>query len=489
MNKLIYIFCFNLLSAILGSQTLTLPLSNSAIIRFSGNIYCIGLARKETAELCIYRLTDKLQIADSIILKQEGRANEYLRVNADTIHEKLNVYLFRNNKKVTVERFDKNFKHVATVKNIESARLNNVTMFSSFNFYFKERVYDVVQRQDTGGKQFYLNCYELKSITENFDYLKKWQYAFERKNIRTARIIYADQKKVFLYVVVSEGKNTGEWILNINAITGTLIKGSKLNDKDEKNTYFYGNSLYDRNYKSLLLFGQKLPHAQYEKNTDQLTGTPPAQLHFYLINIDSIGEKTDKRDFRLPVTEVKTTGQKQPGFYITRVPGITKKNNGSIELEYDLYKKSEKGQCFYYNNSGILKIDFTEEGYIMPKQIISPNRDIEDYYVTKDKNDLNGLFCTDSSAFEENYHKAPPLPVKRSYKFDTNPAWVLSKSNPKKNTVNYSLLKLAGKSYKAQTIEEISMSQNPSLLVLSQTNLILSFDEPGGGYTLKLISW
>src|SRR5690606_23022037 len=148
---------------------------------------------------------------------------------------------------------------------VDIARLNNTALFSNETVYYNNFVYNLKTENDTTGKQFYIDKYELKSEKENFDYQFKWQFPFEKKDIRTAHIFYADKFQVMVFVNIAEGSKAGQWILSVNAATGMLIKGTKLNNKDEASVYLYGNFLADKRTKSIMLIGQKFTEAQFNQ--------------------------------------------------------------------------------------------------------------------------------------------------------------------------------------------------------------------------------
>lgn len=72
---------------------------------------------------------------------------------------------------------------------------------------------------------------------------------------------------------------------------------------------------------------------------------------------------------------------------------------------------------------------------------------------------------------------------------DNNPTWLLTRSDIKKNSINYTVLGLVNKIYQLTTLDEILKSKNPSMITLSQTQFILSSQEEDAKFQLKLISW
>ena len=239
-TRSIYLFLFCLITLAFFSQTKQFNLSKGNCQLYKSNIYSFGLLDQKSNTVCmIYKLNFRLQTLDSLSVDLGKNASgNFLQLFSDTLHDLLNVYIQQKDKKqITVIRLNKFFERLATIENVDVARLNSISTFESELFYFKNSVYTI--------KQFYLNKYVLKSDLKNFDYEPKWQFPFERKNINSAHIFYADTNCVLLYVNVIDGARFGQWILKVNAKTGKLIRGTKLNDKGETTSYQFGTFFSD----------------------------------------------------------------------------------------------------------------------------------------------------------------------------------------------------------------------------------------------------
>src|SRR5690606_19918859 len=315
-----------------------------------------------------------LKVKDSLSIKLKGNADSYLDLTYDTLHGYLNIYLQqKETKKVNIFRFNKKNELVASIDQIEIARLNNTSLFSNETLFYKNIVYSVKTESDTSGKQFYINKYELKSETENFDYIFKWQFPFERKNVSSAHIFHANKNYVLLFVMVSDGPKTGQWILKLNAESGQLIRGTKLNDKAETNAYFFGNFFFDEVYKSVYLAGQKFTHAQFDPVTQKLSIANAPSLVLYTLELDSIGDIQNKQDFKVPVNDIPAGVKKTTGSYIVRIADFKKTADGRLILESDIFRSSNNNPCFYYVNSTFFTIVRSEERSFIEKATVQQN--------------------------------------------------------------------------------------------------------------------
>jgi hypothetical protein len=479
----------------INAQTREFNFTKGTCQSFNGNLYSFGLlSEKQNAVLCIYKLDFKLNTVDSLVteLGKNNRDN-YLQIYSDTLHDYLNIYIQKKEKKaVTVLRLNKKFERIANADNIEITRLNNTAMFGSDVFYFKNSVYDIKVVSDTSGKQFYLNKYDLKSENANFDYDLKWQFPFERKSIRSAHVFFANKNYVLVYVGVSGGPKTGQWVLKINARDGKIVRGTKLNDKGETNSYQFGTFFIDNAYRSVHLLGQKFTEAQFEQKENKLAISNLPFATVFHVEIDSTGDVTNRQDFKIPVVESKTGAKKAASSYILRSNNFRKTNDGGMSFETDVYKASGNSLCFLYSNTTQFRIIPVEEKMVLEKNAIASNSLIEQYYVTPDKLDMNGKLCIDSlTQFEKMFYKPLTLGVKEQFKIneEKNPVWVLTKSSTKKNVINYTLLSPVKKIYQLTSIEDIPKSFNPVLINLNANSFLISTQAEEGKHLLKLFTW
>jgi hypothetical protein len=459
---------------------LTLPLAQGGAIKFRGDIYCFGFAsnRYETT-FCIYKLNDHLQTIDSVLKKCAGKRDEYLKISSDTLHGYMNFYLQPENKKTVNIIRTRNLQTLLQIPRVEVARLNSSAMFSGEAFYSSNLVYHVYSINDTSGKQFYLNRYELKSAEENFDYQLKWQFPFERKNIGSAHVFYAHNKFVLLFVTVDNGKNKGEWMLKIHALTGKLIKATKIHSGTDNSRCFFGGFLFDNNERGVLIVGQKIPAR------NKVTAASN-EVVLYSIEIDSTGEKKELQEFRVPVAGQKQASKKDKEILL-RIDKITK-NKTDLLIETDVLK-AEPRNCFRYCNTMIFQLSKTEEGYQMRKAIAEASQLVEDYYNKYDKLDMNGKICSNNTTDAAYFlHTPVPLPVKLLFRQDENqnPYWVVTKSDVHKSTINYSMIAPENKIYKVRKVEELPKSSDPQFNAIGNNAFVISCQQDTATLVLKL---
>lgn len=486
-----------LLIGLLAERSLisqTLPVSGGGCSLFKQHIYAYGFSAGAKPEFCVYKLNAGLQKTDSVFIPLDAsKPEDYLLVYADTLHDYLNIYLqLKATRQVNILRFNQHFKLLANITKVEVARLNSSDMFGGNFHYYKNNVYAIKTQRDSSGLQYYLNKYNLKSETANFDYELSWQFPFERKQVGQARVIYANPLFVWLYVAIRGGAKQGNWVLKLNAQSGKLIKGSKLNAKDETAHYLPGALMADQGNKTLHLTGQKLSATQlnYEKN--QLNSDNTALASLYYVCLDSLGEVIQRQEFKVPVVDLKTGPKKTNSTYLVKPLTLQKRTDGSFVFETDIYKSTGEALCYRYCNSNLFVMTPQDEQLVLQKNSIAPNPEVDAYFSSADPLDLNGKLCADSvSNFADLYFAKPTLPVKLFFKLDEflNPYWILTKSNLKKGLINYSSLLPVKKKYELKSLADISKQLHPGFFRLSQTTCLISQQTEGGQLLLKLLSW
>lgn len=429
-----------------------------------------------------------------VIPQANTSTGDYLQAYSDTLHDYLNIYLQKKEKKtVTILRMNKNMEVVATIENVDIARLNSVSGFESELFYFKNYAYTIRTVEDTSGRQFYLNKYILKSDLKNFEYSLCWQFPFERKNINSAHIIYADYKQVLMYVVVNGGVKQGQWIVSINAATGNLIKGTKLGEKGDGAVYEYGHFIMDTLNKTLTLAGQKFLENQWKEGDKQPSVNNAATAFVYLIQLDSAGEVIERNNFKVPVVDIKSGARKTSSAYLLRIARLTKdKIEDKFYLETDIFKSSDNLQSFLYSNTTILSVIQGDEGRVLQKNTLTSNPLIEKFYMVPDRLDINGKLFNDSlGRFEKLFYRSITFPVKQNFKIsaDGSPLWLLKKSYPKRNILNFTLLRPGIKTYELNTVEEFQKSTEPNFIPVSDSFFLIGNQFSEANYRVKLIAW
>lgn len=474
-------------------QTLNLPLRSAGINHFGNRIYCYGIEQKHNkAFFTIYRLNDQFLKSDSLSFALNQK--ETLAQSScwsDSLHGIFNVYVPEGQEKgFSVFRFNRNFELLDRASGIEPGRLHPLAGFDNSLHYDGNFVYAIKTKRDSSGLQFFLNKFRLKENLKAFEYEPVWQFPFERKHIRYARVIYSDKDYVILYVMIADGEKSGQWILRLNARNGFLLRGSKLNDKGEEQTYLYGSSFYSKNQKSLILLGHKFSSQHYKPGSETLSAVSPTVAGIYLLELDSLGEKINKQELKWPITEAKIPGKKKPGTYLLQFSRILEKSSGYFSVQFDVYKGLPGSVCYLYGNS--LNFNFKRDGdaFAVDKASIFTDVQIDSYVFSPDKLDMNGKICADSGlSLPRLLSRNASLPVKSYFGLDSlgQPMWILSKSLVKKGSVQFHYLKAGKKSYELRLIEELPKSKNPYLLIVNSEKAILSRQESESEFRLKTL--
>lgn len=496
-NKLIYLFYLLISLQTISAQDslFNLKLANCQV--FKGSLFVFGITESASFKtLQVIKFNDTFSQSQNFIsVLDAGSTTNLLQLHSDTLHNCLSIYLHsKDNNKVSLFRFDENLKPLVNLADIDVARLNNSSLFSQESHFDKEWVYSVKTVKDSSGKQFYLNKYKLKSEIENFDYEFKWQFPFERKNVFAAHPFFANKRFVFMYVIVAEGTKKGQWILKLNALSGQLLKASKLNEKADLSTYNFGNFYFDAAKNSMLLVGQKLTEKQFQQTENKLFIANAPFANLYYIELDSSGEFINRQEFKMPINDIKSGSKNKPGSFLFRTERLVKKPDGKMELELDVYKSAENPLCYYYVNTSLINLLPHEDKFQLDKCSITNNGLIEDFYFSKDPLDMNGkLFVDTLNPLHTFYYRVINFKVKQDFALspELNPQWILSKSSVKKNNMTFSFLKIdpLSKKYQLSPIEEIPKSQNPKFQVFGEGKFIISKQVEESKFEIKLLKW
>jgi hypothetical protein len=116
---------------------------------------------------------------------------------------------------------------------------------------------------------------------------------------------------------------------------------------------------------------------------------------------------------------------------------------------------------------------------------------IEKFYFNNDKMDMNGKICIDSlSQFETLFYKNLNFSVKKRFKItDNNPIWLLTRSDIKKTSINYTLLSPVNKIYQLNKVDDIIKSKDPFMINLSSTKFMIAYQIEDGKFQMKIVEW
>lgn len=472
--KLIYLFC---LFALFIHAQKDLSLERGNCILYKGHVFAYGF---KNTSFVIYKLRSTLQIVDSTSYDLgKNKAIDYLGVETDTLHETLNFYLQKKDKQnITLLRFDNKFKLANEFKTTDVTKLDPFALFDHQKFVHKKNVYAVKTAFDSTGKQYYLSKYELQNSNDKpFDYKFKWQFNFEKKFIKNVNVFYADTSKVLVYVHVNDGERKGQWVLKINAATGLIIRGKKVSSNPAIN-YRYGSFYLDSVSKNLFVLGQLTMGEQLSSPTPTL----------FILQFDSLLELNSQKQVVQRITAANPKA-KAGGGYIFQISKVKYLSPNTYNYQMDLYKNN--GIDFKYSNTHIKQFSFEDEAVVSDPIVIREFPEVENFYFTTDKKDLNGkLFADTSRSADRLFYVQPVFKVNQAFKLtDELPVWVLKKTDPKTNTINYSLLKPGLKVYETKPITTLSKEENPGMLFFGKDNFILFFTKNGNVLHLENGNW
>jgi hypothetical protein len=468
------------------SQNIELSLSNSGACLFRKQLFVFGLRGGAQTSLWIFKI-QKAMLVDSIEVKLDKDLPEnYLAINSDTLHGFLNIHLQVHNKKFsTIVRVHETLGSPQKIDNVPVERLNNRQMLGLDHYYYKNLLYTIITESDSSGKQFYLNKYLLKSGNENFDYQFAWQFPFDKKDIQTAHVFFAEGR--FVYVMAWRKNESGQnqWILKIDQQQGKLVKASKLNDKGEVNQF--GQCFFDGANKDLYLLGQKFAEKELDAEGRLHLQVQP-QCRVYLCRMDSTGEMGLKEEFVLPVPKLNTVS-KTPPVYILKFSEL-RGNKNELNALADIYKAEQK-DCYHFTNTVPLKMTHLDDKYVTTKLSIGPQQDIEGSYNPLDKTEMRGKICYAEKPGQEIFYHVSPDAFKSGFKTDSlaNPVWLLNKADHRKKS--YQVLKLGPEKgvYRMKELLKGKTEERPQIFVENE-KLVLLFRQKEIGICQVLgLSW
>jgi len=493
-NRILYSCVIVLFSFALNAQSASIPVEHTSLQQYRGQLYCAGLKQNNSeVNFCVFQLNAELKIIDSLVIAiGKGVIESYLTISADTLHDFLNFYIQeKERKEIRILRLDKNLGILENIANVDVARLNNKAMFTDEKLYFENTVYCIRTSEDSLGKQFYLNKYDRKNESGNFQYSFVWQFPFEKKDIENAHILFATRSAVFLFVWRIIENAPTQWILKIHSGTGNLIRASKINAKGENDYYQFGNLHFDSQRKTILLCGQKITVSEAAMLLKKVPPKNASDAAIWICEIDSTGEIKYLNERKLPITQKIISGKKPNSFYILRINNIEKTKEGKIILDTDLYGKSATEACFKYTNSTFIGIQFVEEAYQFENLILERNSDIDFFYSSMDKLDMNAKLCNENNTnIEKIFYTELVYPARTMFTVnaENKKMYVLRKTDVRKKIVNYSFLKPEKSTYKISGIENVNATSNPIFIELSPVKFMIG-KQTEGSFQMKLYNW
>jgi hypothetical protein len=429
----------------------------------------------------IFKFSPNLANVDSLHINLgKEKADAYLEITADTLHNFLNFYLQKgisSKSKASLIRLNDSLKIVTRADNIDVTKVNSLTSFEDEKYIFNNSVYLVRTTEDSLGKQFYLNKFDVSDLKKPFEYNQKWQFPFEKRHIKTAHVFYADTQLVMIYVHVSTGEKTGQWILRLNSKSGELIKGSKLNPKGDKRHFLFSGFHYDRKNKQLLALGSIYTPQQisFENNTFNFTGLNK-QNSFFFVMIDSLGEVTQREEKAVPLPIPPNPKSKQVYFYHLKPREIIKKSDGEYKIYCNLYKSTGQELVFLYETGWIINLTLSEMIVDLVPEKLFMNLSTLPNFLSTDPKEINGKFDLKTIAeFDKMLYSWPLADVEKFVGKDdlSNPKWILNRTDIKSTNTTFYLVKSGQKGLEHKVLLENTKYNRPSVYRISNEKLIL----------------
>lgn len=455
-----------------------LALERGNCVLFKGNVHAYGFKNNL---FMIYKLRPNLQLLDSISYDLgKNKSSDFLSLDTDTLYETLNFYLQKKDKQnATLLRVDNKFKLVNEFKNVDITKLDPFANFDHQKFVYKKCVYAVKTAFDSTGKQYYLSKYELQNSNDKpFDHKFKWQFNFEKKFIKNVNVFYADTTMVLVYVHVHDGERKGQWVLKINASTGLIIKGKKISSNTALN-YRYGTHYVDSVSKNIFVLGQLT-------QGDHLASPTPT---LFILQFDSLLSLNSQKQV---VQRIVSANPKAKGGsnYIFQVNKVKFLSPNTYQYQMDIYRYTILD--YKYANTHAKQFSLEDNDIVCDPVVIKEFPEIESYYFTTDKKDLNGKMFADASISVDRLFYTPPVfKVNHAFRINTEdmPVWILKKTDAKANTINHSILRPGLKVYETKSISTNTKEENPGMLFYGKQNYILFFTKNGNVLHLENGTW
>jgi len=503
-----YIFIF-LVPVIMSGQTVRRSLQKANSLFFRDHIYVYGFwQEKNSLQFKLYKTDAELSKIDSVITEiGKEKVEEYLEITGDTLHGYLNFYFQKANSDksfASLLRYNPDLKLITRVDKFESSRINSLTTFENEVYTYKNAVYTIRISEDSLGKQFFLNKHEFISDQKPFEYKITWQYPLEKRNINTAHVFYADSELVLMYVTIISGEKKGQWILKLNSANGSVIKGLKLNPKDDERSYIFNSYLYDRESGEILIAGNIYTKQQFdpEARTFSFINQNKQNTFFIVkINTDEIMERVEKT---VPITYTANPAPKAAGakpqacFYHVRIKELKKTSAAELTAYCDLYKTYGSQLLFLYETGFNLTIIMDEMAPEMPPTAVRTGRIMNNLalipnLVNTDPKDINGKIELKSiSGFDHFLYMKPISDVEKQFGTDDNknPKWIISKNDIKTGKVSYYKVYLGQKGIESKLLLERSKYDNPNIYKIKNDQLVIfDFNSESAAFTLSYAVW
>lgn len=479
--------------ALFKAQTVRQKLLSAKAIEFHNSIYVYGYEQSKSDLLfkCI-SFNYNLQQKDSVYFNLgKHTPSHYLEISVDTLHDVLNFYfqLANHKNEVSLLRLNNLLHIITSAENYDANHINALSVFDDEKYAFRNDLYIIRTSTDTSGKQFYLSRYHVKDMNKPFEYEYKWQFAFERKHIYRASIIYADSNMVMVYAHVSDGLKKGQWILRINAKNGEVIRGTKLSAKGDQRHFLMSNFIVNKKTKSVAVIGSIYDVNMMNFKTKTSDFTNQSKNHkVFLINIDSMGDVVSRFEKAFPLPIQTKAGNVLQSFHL-KMRGFDKKKDGSYEVWSDVYEQTLKNVFTYYS-SWHFNIVPNDVDYEIARSAFTIGTKAIPNFTSLAKGDTHGkITLNDIGDYDRLKYKKPLNEVVIKTDLDTlsNVYYILKKTEIASSRTIYYHVFMGKKGLESKVILRSEQGQNTSIYFTSVTSYISFLTNIGNtDYELKI---
>ncbi len=472
------IILFVLNSAKSYGQSISKPLINPNSIYYKQHLYVFGYQQKpKQLQFKCYRFSNNLQLKDSNEVDLGNYTPEqFLELTTDTLHNFLNFYFQLANQKnvVSLFRLNDTLGKICYTENYDANHINSLIAFDDEKFISNNDLYLVRTNIGTNGKQFYISKYQLKSITEPFEYDFKWQFALDRQFIHRTSVIYSDTNFVLIYVNVSDGLKKGQWILKLSSKTGELIRGTKLNTKGDTRHFLMSNYRYDLKQKTIDIIGSIYQNEtiDFKKGISDFKNS--AKTHqLFLIQIDSLGDVIARTEKSLPLP-LQSNKLNPSSNYHLKIREFTKTKDNNYNLWADLYESNSPLNLTYVSSWHLdliatdIHFDITPSKFINGTSVI-PN------FISYDKGDAYGKYYLDvPSDYDKFKYKNPKnsVVIKTGLDDVNNTFFVYKKTDITNSTKQFYYVYMGKKGLENKVILKSNKGQQVNLYFTSNKSYI-----------------
>lgn len=475
------------------AQQVQFSLAQSNAIHYHHRILVYGFSQttNHTMFKC-YSFSEDLKLTDSIIHPINKRSIEdFLPIQVDTLHQYVNFYFQLSDQKntVTLLRLNEKLNSIAFEENVDANHVNTIAAFDQEKYFFGPHLYTIRTSGDSINKQYFLTKHTIQSDNKHFEYDINWQYPFEKKYIHDAIIAYVNSNFVLVYVNVADSIKQGQWILKINAKTGGLIRGTKLNPKGQNSHYLLSNLHYIPSKKEFICLGNVYQNQELNFKTEEHTFTNTQKKHIlFIVNIDSTGNVVSRNEFLLPIPVTVDKSNMSMSYHF-KIRDVSEKNSNSFLLWADVFQLNSKNVLSYYS-SWPIQLENAESNYqIYPGSFYSVQKTIPDLISVKSDQLFDKILLNNNHQYVQFLIKNPvKSPLLFSFLDKNNQALlVFSKKEIEKKEKDFICVFPNGKGISTKTLLE-NTSYSSQLFRVNEVKYI-QFERNENTFILKLSNW